>query len=484
MTLRRADARFLLQRLPRTAVVLAGADGWEDALRLAEIELLPPERANDADMVIAPVRAGAAAAASGTRTVILEGRNGARTLRSRFPYVQRYLPIPDALEPQVLAPLDRPRMTRYVLRHWSLARGTRRVRNALAELVLARTTLPDIRPPITVGTDETGQPFLVAQAAAFGVPDDVDWFLTLGHGDVLTRAVFHLFERESDVPSWVLKFSRVLGYADPFDRDERALRLVADAGPTVATHAPRLLGRLEAEGLHGAVETAAVGRKLTLFLQRRGNLETKRRLIEAIANWLLEVAVSTRSSPEALLPERARLRDEVLPLWHQYDVAGLVDSVAPTPAVLQHNDPGCWNIIVDGEQFTAVDWESARRYGFPLWDLFYFLTDALIHLDGEDDPPARRDAHTARLWRGEVPSSQVLFEWIQRAATSSGIRADDVPKIVTLGWLHHGSSPLRRASLGGEHGVHVGGPDAVALRAATIWMTVPELGTRWSVWRA
>jgi hypothetical protein len=401
--------------------------------------------------------------------------------------VRRLLPLPEALAPELLVPLDNRAVTRYVLREWSLPAGfRRRLRNAVAEGVLRFTTLPEVRASVTVAQREPGPPFLVGAARDLGVPADADWYLTLGHGDVLTRAVFHLFERGAERPSWILKFARVPGYSDPFDRDERALRLVADCGPTVAAHAPRLLGRLETAGLHAALETAAVGRKLTLFLQRRGNSAEKRRLVDDIASWLIEVGTSTRAAPPQLDGERTRIREDVLPLWREYDVADLVDAVPPVPAVLQHNDPGCWNIIVDGRRFTAVDWESARRHGLPLWDLVYFLTDALVHLDGADDPPARRDRHTAKLWKGDAPSSPILYEWIRRGADALGIRHEDVGPIVTLGWLHHGSSHLRRADLGGRHGVvlDASGTPPVALRSARIWLSDPDLGPEWRAWRA
>ena len=93
--------------------------------------------------------------------------------------------------------------------------------------------------------------------------------MTLGSADALTRGVFHLFPPGAVDPSWVLKFARVPGYSDPFDRDERGLTIARDGGETVARHAPHLLGRLEAAGLSATVETAAVGARLTYLLQGR-----------------------------------------------------------------------------------------------------------------------------------------------------------------------------------------------------------------------
>ena len=223
-----------------------------------------------------------------------------------------------------------------------------------------------------------------------------------------------------------------------------------------------------------------------MFLQARGSKDEKKALIDAIAGWLVDVGVATRAAPEALQTERVRLRDEVLPLWRDHELGDLLGSAGFPPAVLQHNDPGSWNIIVDGDRFTAVDWESAKQHGFPLWDVVYFLTDALVHLDGEEHPPPRRDRHTAKLWRGDAPSSPILFEWVRRAAESLEIEPEHVGPIVTLGWLHHGTSPARRADLGGRHGVVLVGdePEAVAARAARLWMSEPGLGREWRAWHS
>jgi hypothetical protein len=150
--------------------------------------------------------------------------------------------------------------------------------------------------------------------------------------------------------------------------------------------------------------------------------------------------------------------------------------------VLQHNDLGCWNIMVDGSGFTVVDWESARRPGLPLWDLVYFLTDALAGLDGALSP-SEQDEHTHRLLRGELPSSHVLFGWLREAVDELDLPPDSVGKIVTLGWLHHGLSHPARTSAVGEYAAGPTGPPAPASRIAPYWLDDPLLGPQWEVWR-
>lgn len=417
---------------------------------------------------------------------LVEGRGATPVLRRAYPVVERYLPIPGLDAPQLIVPFSQRLAFEYALRNWSIADSARRrLRNAFARRMLRVGVIPEIRPLVTVGTSLTGGPFLVRAAEPFGVPPECQWFLTLGHGDSLTRAVFHLFPPEAAEPAWVLKFGRVAGYPDAFDRDEAGLRVAASAGEIVARRAPTLVGRLDAAGLPAALETAAVGTRLTLFLQGRATRAQKLRAIDAVAEWTVDVARTSAAPPERLEQERRRLADEVVSGWRDFDVPGdLVDRVGAVPAVLQHNDLGSWNVIARSEtDFVAVDWESARPAGLPLWDLVYFLTDAITHLDGAS-PPECRDAHNLRLFRGELPSSSLLFGWIRRCCAALSIAPESVGPLVTLCWLHHGlSGGRRRAAVE----VYATAGDATELadaeRIARLWLTSAGLGPSWDAWR-
>ena len=142
---------------------------------------------------------------------------------------------------------------------------------------------------------------------------------------------------------------------------------------------------------------------------------------------------------------------------------------------------GCWNVVVGPSGFTSVDWESAREHGLPLWDLVYFLTDALATLAGAASPQAQ-DELSMELLRGDSCRSPFLFGWVERAVRDLQIPREAVGPLVTLGWLHHGLShrtratALRRAG-GGEPALP--GP---AGRLASIWLTDPALGVDWRAW--
>ena len=305
--------------------------------------------------------------------------------------------------------------------------------------------------------------------------------MSLGPGDQLSRNVFHLFEPHSAEPSWVLKFVRVEGYREPFERDERGLRL-AESAPVAAAHAPRLVGRFEAEGLDASLETAAHGELLARLLASGEPRAEQLRRLETIAAWIVELGAGTLASPAALEPERERLLREVVPHWTDRGAsAALVESLPPLSPVLQHNDLGSWNILVDASSFTAVDWESARPHGLPLWDVVYFLTDVFAALD--DAESRGWDDWFVRLYRGELPESRLLFRWIRRAVEAAAVPPGAVGAIVALGWMHHGRSHFQRAAAL-ERANAIGYPAPPRLEhVAALWLETPGLGAGWAQWQ-
>ena len=280
----------------------------------------------------------------------------------------------------------------------------------------------------------------------------------------------------------VLKFARVAGYSERFDNDAHGLELAHGAGDLIAAHVPQMVGRFEVDGVHASLETAAAGTRLRDVLLTPGDRASKLRLIDRIGNWILELGRLTRTSSEAMGVERERLRTDVLPKWINQGVpANLSDELMSIPAVAQHNDLGTWNVVVDGGDFVVVDWENARRAALPLWDLLYFLGDALVLVDGSDSPE-RLPGRMVRLFAGEAPSSALLFAWVRRAVEAAAVPHDAVGPIATLSWLSHshaiGAHNLDLAERTRDH-PRTHGIEGVA----QAWMAHPGLGPSWSVWR-
>jgi Phosphotransferase enzyme family len=466
--------------------VIGTVSGWRDGLREAGIAVVGDGDGDQrADLVVAD-RRSARELAAGTEMIVVEGRTPERALRDARLRVERYLPWPGPEAPEVLLPLDQPLPVRYAIRHWTVPiRRWKQARNRLLALLLDRGAFPPLRTTIAVGTRSSAPPFLVdAARGEFELPAKLGWFLTLGEGDALTRGVFHLFEPEASEPAWVLKFARVPGHVEPFDRDQRGLEMARQASEPIAGHAPRLIGRFEADGLPASLESAAVGSRLDGILRAPGDRGGKLRAVEAVAAWLVEAGRTTEAAPDRLEPERRRLADEVLPRWsHLGADCDLLTELGPVPAVFEHRDLGSWNVVARPGGFTAVDWESSVRDGFPLWDLLYFLTDSLAHLDGAS-PLEGRPAHAARLHRGELGSSTILFSWLRRMVDALAIPPQSVGRLATLCWLHHGLSHVPRRVVAGSIAPGLSGIPPYLDGIARLWLTDPALGPGWQAWRA
>lgn len=478
MTLRAADLRFVLPHPVRTATVLPSApSALAEGLRSAGVDVAP-----------APVRADLVVAGSGDVRAALDVPASSYLLfgRARVPVrvaVTTPLLVRGAAEaPTMVVPTKPSTALAYHLgaMRGSASRAGGLRSRAAATLVRQGIPLGRLLPRTSVVTlltrsrDGPPAPALIAAARDLGVPPGVAWLLALGRGDDLQRLVFHLLDGAR--PAWVLKAGRVPGAGASFARDEAGLGLVRVAGGTVAEHAPSHLGGLEVAGLRASVETAAPGGPLLGLLRHE-----PQELVDRVADWVVRVGVQTATPPAALDAERTRLRHDVLPRWaHAGADPALLDRLPPVPGVLAHHDLGSWNVVTDGHSFVAVDWESARAETMPLWDLVYFLGDALVRMDGPA-PPDQQLARCLDLFRGRSPRSASLFGWIRTAVARLDLPPESVGVLTTLCWLHHGLSASTRAdSLGDAAAAPIGH----LARMAEPWLADPALGPTWSAWSA
>ncbi|MGY1745224.1 hypothetical protein [Blastococcus sp. SYSU D00695] len=477
MTLRAADLRFLLPHPVETALVvgdgrLPGMSALAAGLREAGVQVHHRAPRAPLDLVVAPGGDGAAGLRTPARTHVLLGRGGIRAADGRRPG-RPYLLRGTAAAPRLLLPLRPAGPLDYHLRTMAtpasrLTRARLRGGAALVGHLPRPWPLIPSGALVTVvsdGAPADSAPAVLQAVAHLGVATDGRWLLALGTGDELQRAVFLVLDGPD--PAWAVKFSRVPGHRASFLRDEAGLALARAAGGPVAAHAPAHLGRVEVGGLTASVETAAVGRQLVHLLPRQ-----PLRLLDAVADWTVQLGRSTARPPAALEPERARLSR----LLADSDLdPGLLDRLPPLPAVLQHNDLGSWNIVSDGERFTVLDWESAREAGLPLWDLLYFAADVLARLDGPADAPTLLRRALAVL-AGESPHSPRLFRWLHAAAEAAGVPDAALGPLATLCWAHHGTSAARRqADLRGAAPAPLG---HLALLAPA-WLAHPALGVDW-----
>ncbi len=491
MTLRGADLRFVLPHHVETATLLARSgdmriDPLRRGLEAAGVRVhlgWPHDRAHDhSELVIAAAQDAGRALQIPARSHLLLGRVSASLLRQNRRWGVPLLIRGAVARPVTVVPISPPDALRYYLgRMSSPPRLAGRLRNRALIGVSHTPVSPERLMPasalatvVTRSTQPLLVPAMVRAAHDLGVSPDAQWVLALGRGDDLQRATFHLLAEGQR--RWVLKFARVAGAADSFARDKAGLDLVRSVAGAAAAHAPMHLGCLEVAGHTGSVETAAPGRPLLELLGKR-----PLPLIDQIAAWVLRLSRTTAAPAAALQPERLRLEREVLPAWRRLGApADLVERLPDLSAVLQHNDLGTWNVVTDGRAFMAIDWESARPAGLPLWDLCYFLADALPRLEGSAD----RETYlhrTLRLYAGHSPYSPLLFRWVRAAVRSLQIPPGAVGPLVTLCWLHHGlSSDARTHALGDSAAAPLG---HLALLGHH-WLAEPALGPSWSAWAA
>jgi hypothetical protein len=309
-------------------------------------------------------------------------------------------------------------------------------------------------PALTIGSRTSGLPHLLAMADQVANVTTHEWYLVTGEGDDRQRMVWFCFGAGGTEPAHVVKCGRVPGLSDSFDRDAATLRLLDGLPDEITRHAPRVLGRADVDGLPIAVETAAPGQPLHSLLTT--DIVDPVAIVATIAGWIIELGAASASDPSDLdLTYLTGLDDD------------LVAALPPLRPVVQHNDLGCWNIVATRDTFTAIDWESGRAAALPLWDLVYFLTDALSTMAAPNDDHAKERAMGALL-RGELDGSKLLFAHVRDAAHRAGVPLAAVGPIVTLCWLHHARSAGTRDA------------DAGPLsRVAARWVDDPVLGPTW-----
>jgi hypothetical protein len=482
MSLRRAEPRFALPVLPGRAAVLGGLDDWARGLEQAGVEVVAPRPG--IELLVASGALAREAAALAPEQVVIEGADSGALAAAGYS-VTRLVSLPDRERPVLILWAGQAAATRYAIGHFRRSTGAlRRIRNRAAAELLARGAVPPGCALTVIGSRRPGRPALVAEAARILGLDRPQWFLQIGPwAHAHSRAVFHVLAPGAPVPGWVVKFARVPGLGQLFEEDERGLQLASDLGPSVSAHAPRPIGRLAMNGLHASIETEALGEPMVRLLRSDRPRAARLEALERVAAWTLELGRSMRASADRLQPERSRLASEVVPSWDGPPVpAGIVESLGPVAATFEHGDLWADNVLVHGEHFTVVDWESARRHGWPLWDLLYLLVDGLALVDGIAGDSAR-DRYVVALCRGEHASAEILFRWVRTAVDSLALPAAAVGPLALLLWLDHAANERRRQEAL-EHlapGRQAGA--GLFRRLAELWLTEPGLGPGWNAWR-
>ena len=113
----------------------------------------------------------------------------------------------------------------------------------------------------------------------------------------------------------------------------------------------------------------------------------------------------------------------------------LARSRTPLPVVLQHGDPGIWNVLVRDGGVTVLDWEAGERAGMPLWDLFYLARSYgswMFRLRGNHDSLESAKHNFFRL----SPFNRFLEEVVSLYCERVGLGRELARPLYYVCWMH------------------------------------------------
>ncbi len=108
----------------------------------------------------------------------------------------------------------------------------------------------------------------------------------------------------------------------------------------------------------------------------------------------------------------------------------------PIPSVLQHGDPGIWNLVAQPDGRTGfLDWEAAELAGLPLFDLLYWFRSYAIASSRRAGTRDRLDAASRHLLDGS-PLADRLVETVDEYRRRIDLPVEAIEPLVYGCWIH------------------------------------------------
>jgi hypothetical protein len=116
---------------------------------------------------------------------------------------------------------------------------------------------------------------------------------------------------------------------------------------------------------------------------------------------------------------------------------GALDAIeGPIPSVLQHGDPGIWNLVAQADGRTAfLDWEAAETAGLPLFDVLYLFRSYAIATSRRAGVRDRLDAAARHLLDGS-PLGDRLIETVDEYRRRIDLPAAAIEPLIFGCWIH------------------------------------------------
>lgn len=366
---------------------------------------------------------------------------------------------PGAGEARTAAASDDPRTVAF------LASGTApagaRARAELKRLVRQARDGGRVRPArsggrrlaaMAAGADRDGQgrrlppAYLREMAGQAGI--DLDGFgagLAAPSDYASRKALIFLFPGDAAAPRYVVKLTREPALNHRLENEWRGLVALRDAGIGDEATVPRPAFGGHPAGLAVVAQTAIAGVPLRELTTGRADCVLARRAV----GWLEDLGTATADTDvataadagDALRRLHARFEDVYrLPPAQSELLAAQVDAVAgsrsPFPVVLQHGDPGVWNLLVTADGRPAfLDWEATETRGMPLWDVFYFLRSFSVLVGRRQGTRDALDAIAAQYLDGG-PLAALMAGTVERSCARTGVEPGLALPLLLTCWMH------------------------------------------------
>jgi thiamine kinase-like enzyme len=128
------------------------------------------------------------------------------------------------------------------------------------------------------------------------------------------------------------------------------------------------------------------------------------------------------------------------------------------PVVVQHGDPGTWNMLATKQdRVIVIDWEAGEQQGMPLWDLFYFLRTFAAWIARQRGSQDSLNNFVESFLKPS-PLRVLLHDSIERYCSQVGVAAELVRPLFYTCWMHRAlkeATRLTRDQLEGGHYVNL-----------------------------
>ena len=267
------------------------------------------------------------------------------------------------------------------------------------------------------------------------------------------KVLVPLFAPGAGVPEIVVKMARHPSVNGRLQVEVDGLRRLASVSPTIAERVPAILFAGTHAGLLVVGESALDG---TAF--RAPRMEHHPLAADAIS-WLTQLGVRTAEPLDPV--DAARALDDLVDAYVAADGPGRdlagdlraqVERIrrhpGPFPVVVQHGDPGTWNLLaLPGDRTGFLDWENFEARGMPLWDLFYLLRSLAVG-SVPRRPFERRLGHVQRALLDSSERTPFIVGAVRRYCAQVGVADDLVEPLFHLGWMYQALKEVTRLTPG------------------------------------